>query len=337
MDKFMNSINPDSNRFRRWCRSGSDNAGEGEWLWTANAEQMSILRSRHADRSGSTGELEFDNQPTHRDLLLDRRRINAGNKYPAPIIDAHCHLTPGDKFMHFSRSHWRLRKYLKQAKSGGICFSIIFPPPGNNYHLLNRKTLILGKRYPLRFGGCILIQPARDRDRVNRIVGAYERHFPLYGLKVHRHDGNISDEICTTARRYRLPIIYDIMEEVGDIDRLGESYPDVSFIIPHLGSFADRWHIQEKAIRRMRRYPNLYTDTSGVRRLDLLRMALYVLGVRNVLFGTDAPYLHPIVELSKLINMGLTRQVFASIAGKNAIRLFRIIDHVRCTTGSANR
>ena len=127
----------------------------------------------------------------------------------------------------------------------------------------------------------------------------------LVGIKVHRHDGRITREICEAARRYRVPILYDVMGEVSVAEILAEEYPDVAFIIPHLGSFADDWQAQTAFIDHLVRHPNIFTDTAGVRRFDILEQAVKRAGARKVLFGTDGPWLHPAVEISKIYALNL--------------------------------
>ena len=46
------------------------------------------------------------------------------------------------------------------------------------------------------------------------------------------------------------------------------------FIIPHLGSFADDWRAQRAFLDPLVRHANVFTDTSGVRRFDLLAEAV---------------------------------------------------------------
>ena len=89
-----------------------------------------------------------------------------------------------------------------------------------------------------------------------------------------------------------------------------------SFIIPHLGSFADDWRAQLALIDHLVRHPNIYTDTSGVRRFDLLEQAVRRAGAAKVLFGSDGPWLHPGVELAKVRALGLAAQHGA--AGRSA-------------------
>ena len=58
------------------------------------------------------------------------------------------------------------------------------------------------------------------------------------------------------------------------MELLATEYPRVNFIIPHLGSFADDWAAQSALIPHLERYENVYTDTAGVRRFDLLSRAV---------------------------------------------------------------
>jgi uncharacterized protein len=55
----------------------------------------------------------------------------------------------------------------------------------------------------------------------------------------------------------------------------------------HLGSFADDWRAHLGTIDRIVRFPNVYTDTSGVRRFDYLLQAIDRGGAHQVLFGSE--------------------------------------------------
>ena len=81
------------------------------------------------------------------------------------------------------------------------------------------------------------------------------------GIKVHRHDARITREVCEAARRFRLPVLYDIVGEAAVLELLAEQYPDVDFIIPHLGSFADDWSAQLAVIDHLVRHPNMHADS----------------------------------------------------------------------------
>ena len=126
----------------------------------------------------------------------------------------------------------------------------------------------------------------RSRDRFHHFVG----------IKAHRHDAPLTREICEAARAFSLPVMYDVMGEVSVVELLAEEYPDVPFIIPHLGSFSDDWRAQLDLIDHLVRRPNVHADTSGVRRFDLLEQAVRRAGARKILFGSDGPWSHPGVE-----------------------------------------
>jgi len=58
------------------------------------------------------------------------------------------------------------------------------------------------------------------------------------------------------------------------VDMLAGEYPDVAFMVPHLGSFADDWRVYQRVIDQLVRFPNVFADTSGVRQFDYLVQAV---------------------------------------------------------------
>jgi len=69
------------------------------------------------------------------------------------------------------------------------------------------------------------------------------------------------------------------------------------------------------------RHPNVYADTSGVRRFDLLEQGVKRAGAKKFLFGTDGPWLHPAVELAKIKALNLSAPDESLILGGNFLRL----------------
>jgi predicted TIM-barrel fold metal-dependent hydrolase len=141
------------------------------------------------------------------------------------------------------------------------------------------------------------------------------------GIKVHRHDARITREVCETARALRVPVLYDVAGEVSAVELLAQEYPDVSFIIPHLGSFSDDWKAQRALLDPLSRHPNIHTDTAGVRRFDLLEEAVERAGPHKILFGSDGPWLHPGVELAKIRALRLPEDEQRLVLGGNWLRL----------------
>jgi uncharacterized protein len=237
------------------------------------------------------------------------------------IIDCHCHAGKGDGLTQPADTAAPLDGYLKRAREAGIDRTVIFATFSDGYVHANRQVARIVAHNPDRLLGFAFIHALADKGRVEPMVREAVGKLGLVGIKVHRHDARISREICAAARRYGLPILYDVMGEVSVAEILAEEYPDVAFIIPHLGSFADDWRAQTALIDHLVRHPNIFTDTAGVRRFDILEQAVKRAGARKILFGTDGPWLHPMVEIAKIYALNLRPADQAAVLGDNLMRL----------------
>jgi predicted TIM-barrel fold metal-dependent hydrolase len=237
------------------------------------------------------------------------------------IIDCHCHYGPGDGLVGPWDTRADLSKFMRWSKEAGIHKTNLFAAFHSNYALANEYVAELVNKYPELFFGFAFIHPERDSGRVFEMVKRAVQVFNFCGIKVHRHDARITREICAAAQTYRLPVLYDPTGEVSTVELVANEYPDVNFIIPHLGSFADDWKAQLNFIPILERHPNVFTDTSGIRRFDLLEMALQRAGAHKILFGSDGPWLHPGVELEKVYALDLSPKEKALVLGENFLRL----------------
>ena len=118
-------------------------------------------------------------------------------------------------------------------------------------------------------------------------------------------------------------MLVDVGGQTQVVEMLASQYPDVNFIIPHLGSFAGDWKAHQQVVDQIVRYPNVYADTSSVRHFDYIVQAVKRAGPRKLLFGTDGPWLHPGVELHKIRMLGLSPGPQYLILGGNILRLIR--------------
>ncbi|HEX6625207.1 MAG TPA: amidohydrolase family protein, partial [Pyrinomonadaceae bacterium] len=237
------------------------------------------------------------------------------------IIDAHCHAGKGDGLSGPWDTSAPLEQYLRRAARAGIRRTVLLAAFHSDYRAANREVARIVASRPDRFYGFAFVHAERDRGRVFQMVREAVENYGFRGIKLHRHDARITREVCEVARAFRLPVIYDVMGEVTVAELLADEYPDVPFIIPHLSSFADDWRSQLALIDHLARHPNIYTDTSGVRRFDLLEQAVGRAGARKVLFGTDGPWLHPEVELHKIRMLRLKEEDERLVLGENLLRL----------------
>ena len=237
------------------------------------------------------------------------------------IIDCHCHAGTGDGLTGPWDTAAPLGKYQKWADAYGITHTVLFAAFHSDYVIANRQVAAIVARNRARYTGFAFVHPDRDRGRVRQLVATAVEQYGFRGIKVHRHDGRITREICDVARAFGVPVLYDVMGEVSVVHLVAAEYPDVDFIIPHLGSFADDWRAQSALVPLLARYRNVYTDSSGVRRFELLQEAVERAGPGKLLFGSDGPWLHPGVELEKIRALKLPAEAERRVLGGNLLRL----------------
>lgn len=237
------------------------------------------------------------------------------------IVDCHCHAGKGDGLTGPWDTDAPLASYMSRAKAAGIHRTVLFAPFHSNYAIANRAVADIVKRQPERFFGFAFVHAERDRGRIRALVQTAVEQYGFCGIKVHRHDARITREICEVAKSFRVPVLYDVFDEVSVVELIATQYPDVTFIIPHLGSFGDNWRAQLAFIDHLVRHPNVFTDTSAVRRFDLLEQAIARAGPRKVLFGSDGPWLHPGVELAKVKALRLSPADERLVLGGNLMRI----------------
>jgi uncharacterized protein len=239
------------------------------------------------------------------------------------IIDSHCHAGKGDKMTAPWNTDAPIEPYLRRARAAGIDKTIILAPLHGNYPQANRQVARIVARHPGRLIGYVFVHARRDAGRIFSMVKYATTRWRFRGIKVHGFEAMPSREVCETARAFHLPILVDVISRPEVVDLFAPQYPDVNFIIAHLGSFTDNWKAHDQVTIQLARYPNVYADTSGVRQYDYLVKAIKRGGPRKLLFGSDGPWLHPGVELHKIRLLGLSPRNEALVLGGNILRLLR--------------
>lgn len=237
------------------------------------------------------------------------------------IIDCHCHAGKGDRMTAPWNTIAPLRHYMRRARAAGIGKTILIPAFHSNYDEANAELGRIIARRPQRFFGFAFVHARRDAGRIFPMVKRAMDEWGFRGIKVHGFDAMPTREVCEVARALRLPMLVDVVSRPEVVDMLAPEYPDVNFIIPHLGSFTDDWKAHQQVIYQIARYRNVYADTSAVRQFDYLVQAIKRAGPRKLLFGSDGPWTHPGLELHKIRLLGLPPDQEAMILGGNVSRL----------------
>jgi uncharacterized protein len=104
------------------------------------------------------------------------------------------------------------------------------------------------------------------------------------------------------------------------IEELAVRFPAAKIIIGHMGH-GNVVYING-SIDVALRNPNVYLETSGMPMHTKIREAYERVGETRVLFGTDVPFHHPIVEIAKVQHSGLPPEGVERVLSKNGRLLF---------------
>jgi uncharacterized protein len=239
------------------------------------------------------------------------------------IIDCHCHAGRGDRMTAPWDTDAPIEPYLRRARAAGIDRTVVFAPFHSDYAVANAEVARIVARYPRRLIGFAFVHARQDAGRIYEMVERAVTRYGFRGIKIHGYDALPTREVCEAARAFNIPILVDVIDQVAVMDMLAPQFRSVNFIVAHLGSFRDDWKAQQQIVDQLVRHPNVYTDTSGVRRFDYIVEAVRRAGPHKVLFGSDGPWLHPGVELHKVKLLHLSPRAEALVLGGNALRLLR--------------
>jgi uncharacterized protein len=125
-----------------------------------------------------------------------------------------------------------------------------------------------------------------------------------------------------------LPVLVHCGHEIftlpWSIEELAVAYPGAKVIFGHMG-LANVIYINaciEIACRR----DNVYLETSGMPEHAKIAEAIETVGETRVLYGSDAPFHHPAVEILKVRVSGLPDDLVDRVLYRNALELFRMSD-----------
>jgi uncharacterized protein len=104
------------------------------------------------------------------------------------------------------------------------------------------------------------------------------------------------------------------------IEELVVRFPEAKVILGHMGH-GNVVYING-AIDVALRNSNVYLETSGMPMHTKIREAYERVGETRVLFGTDVPFHHPVVEIEKVRLSGLEPEGVERVLGKNGRLLF---------------
>jgi predicted TIM-barrel fold metal-dependent hydrolase len=234
------------------------------------------------------------------------------------VIDAHCHAGKGEAMSHPWTTFADPEVTLRRASEAGIDRTIIFPIENPTYERANEEIARLVAEHPGKFIGFAKHDPVAEAGRIGKLLTREIRQLGLKGLKLHKTP---SREMLEVVAELKIPILFH-PPKVADYHMIAAAYPQVNFIMAHLGSFASQsWSEHVAAIDVAKRYPNVYLETSSVVFFEYLEQAARELPPEKLIFGSDGPLVDSRVELYKIRLLKLSSDHEAKVLSGNILRL----------------
>jgi predicted TIM-barrel fold metal-dependent hydrolase len=233
------------------------------------------------------------------------------------IFDSHMHVGSFDSMFGVSLDRDGIEALMREHEiTNGVVFY-----PDNEY--VREVIESIPGLYALVWGN----------PRVPGYVEEVERcleHPKFLGLKLHPlidgylpNDPSVHPMIELIVER-DLPVLihcgHPIFTLPWSIEELAVSFPAAKIVIGHMGH-GNVVYING-SIDVALRNPNVYLETSGMPMHTKIREAYERVGETRVLFGTDVPFHHPVVEIAKVQVSGLPPAAVERVLGKNARLLF---------------
>ena len=176
--------------------------------------------------------------------------------------------------------------------------------------------------HPSRLVGFVRPNPWYEESLLD--IDLFVGEWGFKGIKLHSGmesfpvNDRIVYPIIERASKYQIPIIID-----GDPALIGDwadQFSDVTFIIAHM---AGRGY--QTAFFVARKCENVILETSvNAWTHRILRPAIELLGPERIVWGSDAPFHTPEVELKKIEMARLNEEERELILGKNICRILDI-------------
>lgn len=234
------------------------------------------------------------------------------------VIDAHCHAGKGEAMSAPWTTFADPDVTLRRAREAGIDRTIIFPIENPTYEKANDDIARIVAQYPDKFIGFAKHNPATEAGNIKSLLTSEVKEKGLRGLKLHQLP---TREVLDVVAELRIPILFH-PPKAADFHMIASAYPQIDFIMAHLGSFASRdWSEHIQAIEIAKRYPNVYLETSSVVFFEYLELAARDLPAEKIIFGSDGPLVDSRVELYKIRLLNLPKESEEKVLSGNILRL----------------
>ncbi len=190
------------------------------------------------------------------------------------------------------------------------------------------------ERYPDRLIPYVSAVPNFEEAVLRDVEDAVTRR-AFRGIKLHAGEcalhGYTVDPVLRLAEAHRVPCLIDFCGDIRAAERIAASFPEVAVIVAHLGGYlCEDETLMDGFIGLAEQHRNLYMDTSGVIRPNMIVDAVRRIGSERVLWGTDGPANDPDPaafvrkELDKIEALGFSTEQRDNILAGTVLNLLGI-------------
>ncbi len=260
-------------------------------------------------------------------------RLVSYPRWPVTILQ---NLLAIDEIAELMREHWKISAAKGWARKADLYVRTL------DYYHIDRAVLLpvftfdvkfsafVGRRHPCRVVPYAYISPsAKHFDEQLAIIKATS--FP--GVKVHPHFGQWSPQVPAHRANFEKLLAWAQEAKAVVISHTGshayvrdfvpvlKEFPNAKFILGHSGLS----HQVDQAIDTAKQCPNVYLEMSGGYYHFQFERAIKdpAIGPERMLYGSDLPSLHPLVEQEKIFALPVAEAERELIFWKNMERLLK--------------
>ncbi|WP_163509082.1 amidohydrolase family protein [Fodinicola acaciae] len=243
------------------------------------------------------------------------------------VVDAHAHLGPYSRFFIPGPDAAAMVAVMDRA---GVRLAVLSSHRAIQHDARagNVETLRAVQRFPDRLAGYAVVNPWQcPEEAVARL--ADEPGF--VGVKVHpdlHHyplTGPAYEPLWDYAARTGLPVLThtwlpSAYNTPAQADELLTLWPRLRLVLGHAGGTVPG---MAAAIEVVQRHPTAFLELCGSSMTGaLIGWLVRGVGHRQVLFGSDFPFIEQRMSLGRAVNAGLPPEALAAVLGGNAMALF---------------
>lgn len=191
----------------------------------------------------------------------------------------------------------------------------------------NKVVGLAIRKYPKKLIGFFWVKP--EDEKIHQDIKLAVDEWGFMGLKVHLEMQETTIDklrlIFNEAERFQIPIYIHIGEDYETISKLCNEFKQVNVILGHLGTGVYRLDPKrlDKSLRLGEKHGNLYLETSG-NTYPFVRKAVEVLRPEKIVFGTDIPHTHPLVEVKMIELLNLSKKEENLIFAENICKILNL-------------